>query len=260
MTATIVGNIDFAQVTLYLFWVFFFGLVIWIQRENMREGYPLQSEVTGEPCGAQPYGLPSPTTYKLPHGGGEVVKPDPNDWEPGQREFAMRKVSYFSGSAYEPTGDPLADGIGPAAYCLRMDKPDLNVEGEAKVVPMRVAQSFSVPPGGGRDPRGFDAVGADGEIGGVVKDIWIDTSEQTVRYFEIELPGDAGVRLVPYTLCIISRWTDSIRIHSLKSTQFAGVPTTKQPARITLLEEDKISAYWCGGKLYADRDRVESQI
>jgi len=44
ITSTVVGHIDFAQVLLYAFWVFFAGLVIYLQRENMREGYPMETE------------------------------------------------------------------------------------------------------------------------------------------------------------------------------------------------------------------------
>ena len=36
------GNVDLAQISLYAFWLFFAGLVIYLQRENMREGYPLE--------------------------------------------------------------------------------------------------------------------------------------------------------------------------------------------------------------------------
>jgi photosynthetic reaction center H subunit len=33
--------IDVAQVVLYVFWVFFFGLIFYLRREDKREGYPL---------------------------------------------------------------------------------------------------------------------------------------------------------------------------------------------------------------------------
>ena len=37
-------NVDLAQVMLYLFWIFFAGLVIYLRREDRREGYPLESD------------------------------------------------------------------------------------------------------------------------------------------------------------------------------------------------------------------------
>lgn len=36
--------IDVAQLVLYAFWVFFFGLVYYLRREDKREGYPLESD------------------------------------------------------------------------------------------------------------------------------------------------------------------------------------------------------------------------
>ena len=35
--------LDGAQIALYAFWLFFFGLIIYIRREDKREGYPLES-------------------------------------------------------------------------------------------------------------------------------------------------------------------------------------------------------------------------
>ncbi len=257
---TLVGNIDFAQVALYAFWLFFFGLVIWIQRENMREGFPLESEVDGRDAGAAPYGLPSPKTYKLPHGKGEIVRPDPA-WEESvkRKDLAMRKVAPFSGAPYEPTGDPLADGVGPASWCLRADEPDLTHEGRAKIVPLASTNEFSMAQGT-RDIRGYDVEGADGEIAGTVRDVWVDKSEQLIRYLEIDLGNGDGTRLIPFTLCVVSYWSDTVKVHSLKASQFAGVPRTVAPDQITMREEDRISAYWCGGKLYADTNRLESQL
>ncbi|MBP6668482.1 MAG: hypothetical protein KA180_03460 [Gemmatimonadales bacterium] len=37
-------HIDGAQIALYAFWLFFFGLVYWLRKEDKREGYPLESE------------------------------------------------------------------------------------------------------------------------------------------------------------------------------------------------------------------------
>lgn len=37
-------HLDGAQIVLYAFWLFFFGLVYYLRREDKREGYPLESE------------------------------------------------------------------------------------------------------------------------------------------------------------------------------------------------------------------------
>jgi len=36
--------IDFAQLALYAFWLFFAGLIYYLRREDKREGYPLESQ------------------------------------------------------------------------------------------------------------------------------------------------------------------------------------------------------------------------
>ncbi len=35
--------IDGATIAIYAFWLFFFGLIVYIRREDKREGYPLDS-------------------------------------------------------------------------------------------------------------------------------------------------------------------------------------------------------------------------
>ena len=35
--------IDFAQLSLYAFWLFFAGLIYYLRKEDKREGYPLES-------------------------------------------------------------------------------------------------------------------------------------------------------------------------------------------------------------------------
>jgi photosynthetic reaction center H subunit len=39
--------IDITQVLLYLFWFAFFGLILYLRREDKREGYPLTSNESG---------------------------------------------------------------------------------------------------------------------------------------------------------------------------------------------------------------------
>ncbi len=39
----ITSYIDFAQLSLYAFWLFFAGLIYYLRREDKREGYPLES-------------------------------------------------------------------------------------------------------------------------------------------------------------------------------------------------------------------------
>ena len=39
----VTSYIDFAQISLYVFWIFFAGLIYYLRREDKREGYPLET-------------------------------------------------------------------------------------------------------------------------------------------------------------------------------------------------------------------------
>jgi photosynthetic reaction center H subunit len=75
-TGAITQYVDVAQLVLYAFWIFFFGLIYYLARENHREGYPMDPgrengpKITGWP-------KPDPVTYKL-HDGRDVHAPDPH--------------------------------------------------------------------------------------------------------------------------------------------------------------------------------------
>ena len=65
------SNFDIAQLSLYLFWAFFIGLVIYLQKENMREGYPLENEQSNTAYNQGMYPLPSPKLSSLCMGEGK---------------------------------------------------------------------------------------------------------------------------------------------------------------------------------------------
>lgn len=244
ITSTIVGSIDFAQVLLYLFWLFFAGLVIYLQRENMREGYPLESDDGTASPNQGPFPLPKPKTFKLPHGRGNVRVPQPNDGD--QRELALRATSPTAGSPFEPTGDPMLDGVGPASWAERRDEPELDGHGHPKITPMAKSGKFHVS--SGRDARGLPVEAQDGVVVGTISDMWVDEPEHLVRYLEIELES-GGARLVPIQLVRIKK--DRVTVLSIKGEHFANVPKHASPNHVTMLEEDKICGYYAGGKLYA---------
>lgn len=168
------------------------------------------------------------------------------------------------GAPLEPAGDPLLSGLGPAAWANRADVPDLTVHGEPKIVPMRVAPNFYIEPRD-PDPRGMRVLGLDDEVAGVVVDVWVDRAEPAARYYEVQLPagsaaaaGAAGRRvLIPTTVCRVDRRRATVRTRSILARQFANVPATRAPDRVTFLEEDKIMAYYAGGYLYATAARAE---
>jgi photosynthetic reaction center H subunit len=256
MTETFFGQFDLASLALWLFYGFFALLIIYIQRENMREGYPLEDD-DGEPAANQGlFPVPDDKTFKLPHGRGEVTVP--SGQTPERAQIAVRKTAVGNGFPFEPTGDPMVDGVGPASWAPRRDVPELDGKGHPKIIPMAATEHFHVS--AGRDPRGLPVQAGDLEIVGSIVDMWIDEPEQLVRYLEIKLDPawGEGTRLVPMTLCKIK--SDRVRIHSIFGKHFNAVPKTASPRQVTLLEEDKISGYYGGGKLYASQDRLEPQL
>jgi len=154
-----------------------------------------------------------------------------------------------------PTGDPLVDGVGPAAWAIRPDFPDLTFEGEPKIVPMRIATEFKVAHQD-PDPRGKDVLGLDNEVAATVTDIWVDRSEPQVRYLEIEVKENGKRAMIPITLSRV-RGDGTVKVHCLRAAQFANMPTLANQDQITLQEEDRVCAYVGGGTLYGTRERTE---
>ena len=330
----ITNEIDVAQLVLYAFWIFFAGLIFYLRMEDRREGYPLESEVTGEPIDPGAIYGPSLKVFKLPDGSTlDTMRPD-------TRPLALKQTEAFSGSTYVPTGDPMIDGVGAASWVQRRDVVDRTGEGEPRIVPMRLLPDYSVAEQD-IDPRGLPVIGCDGKVAATVKDIWLDQGECFIRYLELELPeekqaapspapvapaasaeappapapmgetpmgeapvgaapaggaapiggaapmgGDApiggeapaapaptpapapapvvqaptGALLMPMTMVRLSSRPAQVKTGSIRSDQFADVPRTKSPDQITLLEEEKVVAYFTGGYLYAEPERQEPII
>lgn len=255
MTATFFGQVDLVSVSLWLFWIFFALLIVYLQRENMREGYPLEEDDGTSSPGISVFPLPDDKTFRLPHGRGEHRVPSGQNRE--RTDLALARTSGGSGFPFEPTGNPMTDGVGPASWTARRDQPELDGKGHPKIVPMSATEHIHVS--AGRDPTGLPVVSGDGVVVGTVVDMWIDEPEQLVRYLEYALDDAHGTgrRLVPITLARIL--SDRVRIKTLYAHQFADVPLHASPHQVTLLEEDKISGYYAGGTLYASAARQDPQ-
>jgi photosynthetic reaction center H subunit len=250
------GNFDLASLSIWLFWIFFALLIYYLQTENMREGYPLENEDGSEAPNQGPFPVPDAKTFKLMHGRDDVVVPSPeNEASHRRTDLALERNGPGNGFPFDPTGDPMADGVGPASWVPRRDVPELDGHGHAKIVPMGKTDAYRVS--AGRDPRGVPVMAGDGEIVGEISDMWIDAPEQLVRYLEIALDADhgGGTRLVPIQFCKIG--SAKVKINAIYGKHFAGVPTTKSATQITLLEEEKISGYYGGGILYASQERTD---
>ncbi|MFB0613055.1 photosynthetic reaction center subunit H [Aurantiacibacter poecillastricola] len=246
----IVGTIDVAEIAFYVFVLFFIALVFYLRREDRREGYPVEDELTGAidtPGG--PLSRASTKTFHLPFGKGTVTAPtgtrDPFD-------LAARRRENFGGAPYSPTGNPLLDGIGPGAFARRADYPDLDAHGNPRIVPLSAAENIYVAKGG-VDPVGLPVYGADGKKAGVVTELWVDMAEHIIRYLEIDT--GAGTSIAPMPMAVVRR--DGIRIDALPAADFAGVPLPATPGQMTRFEEERIAGYFGAGYLYGTADRQE---
>jgi photosynthetic reaction center H subunit len=252
-TGAITQYIDVAQVALYAFWIFFAGLIYYLHQESKREGYPLESDrsdrvkVEGWPP------IPSPKHFHLRDGSVVTV---PNAKRSAQT-LAARPIGNWLGAPLQPTGsNPMLDGVGPGAWADRADVADVTLEGLIKIVPLRVAADFSISRND-PDPRGQPVIGADGRTGGTVVDLWVDRSEMLFRYVEVEVPVAGGARRVLLPINFTRMRDNKVLVKSILGPQFADVPGTRNPDQVTLLEEEKIMAYYGGGVLYATRARQE---
>lgn len=253
-TGAIIGHIDVAQIVLYLFWLFFAGLIIYLRREDRREGYPLvfPDRTKGRPPRAND--LPKAKVFRTADGHTYYAPPGTID----DRPIAAVPAEKYQGAPLIPTGDPMRDGVGPASYAMRQDVPDTTSEGKDRIVPLRADPHHYVAE---EDPNpvGMWMVGADGKLAGMVKDLWIDRSEPSIKYLELEVTGPAGPRsvLFPMPLANVSKSKREVRTGAVLAHQFADAPATKDPDRITKLEEDMISGYFAGGYMYATPQRQE---
>jgi photosynthetic reaction center H subunit len=162
------------------------------------------------------------------------------------------------GAALTPTGNPMKDGMGPAAWNPdRADRPDYTHDGRPRMQPMSKLVGWSIE-ARDPDPHGMTVIGADGVAAGTVVDVWVDLAEPQLRYLQVQLPDEAQSDvLLPMGYCRIRRRDRTVRVKAIKSHHFADVPRTRVPDKITLLEEDKIVAYYAGGYMYADPSRSE---
>ena len=286
-TGAITGYIDVAQLVLYLFWAFFFTLVFWLHRESKREGYPLEPDTGNGPMVQGFPSVPKKKTFLLPDGSEVQVpreKPEP--------EYRAWRVAHAAGSPYEPEGDPMLSAMGPGAYANREDVPDAMFDGTPRLQPLRILTDFHTDPRDpnpvGLELVGMDGV-VGGRIVDVWADRAehmlryyefekvgapeappapeANAAEESADDAAVE---DAGTEeavsaapgastapqraLVPVTFTQIpyGGWTKQVKVMSIKGEHFANVPELASPDVVTLLEEDKIAAYFGGGHLFAD--------
>jgi photosynthetic reaction center H subunit len=247
-------GVDFALVSILLFFAFFLGLVMYLRREDRREGYPLEEDVTGRQRGDGGFLFTADAKeFILPDGRGIVRAPNNKR---DTRELSARRTSKTRGSPLQPIGNPMLAGIGPGAFAERAKVPDLTAHGDPKIVPMRVATDFEVVKGDG-DPRGMQVLGTDGGVAGTVCDLWVDRAEAMIRYLEVDLTNGGGAVLLPITVSMINKGRKVVVVDAITAAQFSNVPRLESRDQVTFDEEERVTAYYGGGFLYATPKRGE---
>jgi photosynthetic reaction center H subunit len=246
--------LDLAQVTLYVFWIFFACLIFYLRREDKREGYPLESTgINGGVVHGFPR-MPDPKTYRLRDGHVAILPNHKND----RPDVAIAPTAVWPGAPGQPTGNPMLDGVGPGSYANREDVPELTMDNIPCIVPLRVAEGTYLE-ARDPDPRGMRVLGADSETGGVVTDVWVDRAEALIRYLEVEVTSAGAARrvLVPMPFAKIDGRRRLVWVSAILGSQFGDVPAIKSPVQVTKLEEDRIVGYFGAGTLYATPARQE---
>ena len=245
---------DLAQVTLYVFWIFFACLIFYLRREDKREGYPLDSTAQRRRRGSRLPADARPQDLSAADGHIATLPNHKND----RRDVAVAPIAVWPGAPMEPTGNPMLDGVGPGSYADREDVPELTMEDIPCIVPLRLAEGTYLE-ARDPDPRGMKVIGADSEVGGMVTDVWVDRAEALIRYLEVEVTTSGGPKrvLLPMPFAKIDRYRGRVRVDAILGSQFADVPATKSLDQVTKLEEDRIVGYYGAGTLYATPARQE---
>lgn len=246
----LVGGLDIAELVFYLFFLFFLGLVWYLNRESRREGYPLEHDISGIVGGdIGRHDFSAKKVFQLPHNLGSYTPENvPRDAMPTNVHARV-----YAGTPLDVIGEPLGSGVGPGGYAQRADRPDLDMFGRPRLVPFAVAEHITVSRHD-VDPRGLTVTGLDGAVAGTVRDIWVDRSEHVIRYLDVALTG-GGTATLPMPMVRVSR--RGIVTDAVTAAQFVGCPQLRTPNQITLLEEEKVSAYFGAGYLWATSDRSE---
>jgi photosynthetic reaction center H subunit len=261
LNLTFFGTFDGPSLLFFTFVLLFGVLILYLRREDRREGYPLEDE-TGRLESLEGLMFVAQPKVFITGGAGALSKPD---YLRESFSGSASRTSGAPGTPLVPRGDPLQAGVGPGAYAQRAKRPDTMPHGEAKIVPLRTLPAYQIDPKS-PDPRGMQIVGADGAVGGLVTDVWIDRGEFVARYLEVAVTPAAGSPpiaakrvLIPMPLCDVSRSKGRVSTFTILGSQFVGAPAVVGDT-VTFDEEERASAYFGGGLLYATPARSEPLI
>ena len=251
MESNVVGNLDVAILCVIAFVIFFAGLLVHLRREDKREGYPVEvAGMFGRTHSAQGFpAIPKPKLFYRPHDRGVAQAPrveQPELVRPGE---ALPPIAY----PLDPGPNPLAEGVGAAAYTrIREELPDLDVEGEPKLISLNDHADYCIPDGD-PDPRGWVLLSADEQRVGKVHDLWFNRAEFFLRYYEVSIAGAEGRRLVPAFFAEALPRDRAVRATTLVARDLRRVPVRADDSCITMREEDRLNGFFAGGLRFSGR-------
>lgn len=245
-TGAFTEQLDLPLLLVIAFFLFFLALVYYLRSEDKREGYPLVSDRTrGTANRMQVVGFPPMPKKKsfLLEDGSVRYAPHPDN----ERDLNVRNAYAIPGSPIMPLGDPLADGVGPASYALKEDKPFRTLDGHPTLSPLRNNPDYHLE-GSGPELLGMPVYAADGETVGTVKDLWVNSIEYFIRYVEIDMVGKSRTVLAPFAFA--ETHNGRMKFGMLNREQLLAVPELGNDEYITAREEDRLNGYFAGGTLY----------
>jgi hypothetical protein len=74
-------------------------------------------------------------------------------------------------------------------------------------------------------------IGADGKLGGIVRDLWVDRSEAIFRYLELDVPVGGGTRRVMLPINFSRIGASQVKVASILGYQFSSVPSIRTRTR-----------------------------
>lgn len=244
-------QIDLPTLAVWIFILFFVGLVFWLQVQSKREGYPLRaSPFTTESMDGFPPPPEKALTYLLNEGGTTEAP----HYYPQPPTTAV-PVHRFDGTAFSPVGNPLLAGIGPGSWVMKKDAPALTERGDLLLQPLTLLPEWSIE-AADADPHGMIVFDRRWTEIGRVTEVWIDRGSKIVRMLEVQLHDEfragqmPGRILVPIFQTAIKEKARTIRVAALWAHQFADVPIPARPDMITGPEEERLNAYYAAGEFY----------
>ena len=149
-TGAITQYVDVAQLVLYAFWIFFAGLIYYLRAREPSRGLP-----DGDRRRPRRHHRLADPRRRRPSSWRMAARRSVPNLTPSPQTLKAEPAHAWAGAPLVPTGDnPMLDGVGPGAWADRADVPDMDFEGQLKIVPLRVATDFQVS-AKDADPRGL---------------------------------------------------------------------------------------------------------